>query len=661
MKTVLHDFVLLSVFFTSASSSVNCPEQIRMNFIVDYFSSKGIKTVTSMLCDGTDKSVRLGKLLSKNGIGFNYVEMKCNDSIETLPSKFLRLGLVIDLACYGAIEVLENASSNNLFLFENYPTQWLIFMSKYVSGATLEAKVKDYTPEGIDPMDFLMGEYKNKEMEKDLLSVNRKVNEIFIESYENELKPPPEANGSSTVEPEELERILKLNLLMDNRVTFAVPNLNDSKNAFNLFSMYKPSEESKPVVSNVGSVRVSSNCQIKFVDNPEGNRNFQGIWMRTGTTVFQPKIFTTLEDLTKRETDIWSKISYEHVRLLAQDLNFSMVIRFFNDYGWSSNGSFTHLMGSLQRKESLLGGSAGLLRMDRLQGIWVSMLILIILVVLVLRVRPVISRRSDLLSDSRDSDFSEIAVYILGAICQQGFSQTPKTISYRIVVFFLLVISVVLFSLYSACIVALLQSSSTAISSIKDMTESNFEVGIQAHFPFFDVLMKEATHPVLKRYYSKKIQHKRGKTHFDLREGIEKMRTDLFAFEVELNAGYSLISQTYQDKEKCGVRIIDLMPKPYICMPIAKKSSYKKIFRKRYIWQEEIGLFDRSWNRWMSQKPKCEVNNIGFLSVGSTEFHPVLSIFLYGVCASLAVFSFELLSKSAYFWGTIKMKFRKKL
>lgn len=43
---------------------------------------------------------------------------------------------------------------------------------------------------------------------------------------------------------------------------------------------------------------------------------------------------------------------------------------------------------------------------------------------------------------------------------------------------------------------------------------------------------KEATHPVLKRYYSKKIQHKSGKTHFDLREGIEKMRTDLFAFEV---------------------------------------------------------------------------------------------------------------------------------
>lgn len=160
-------------------------------------------------------------------------------------------------------------------------------MSKYVSGATLEANVKDYTPEGIDPMDFLMGEYKNKEMEKDLLSVNRKVNEIFIENYENELKPPPEANGSS-VEPEELERILKLNLLMDNRVTFAVPNLNDSKNAFNLFSMYKPSEESKPVVSNVGSVRVSSNCQIKFVDNPEGNRNFQGIWMRTGTTVSRP-------------------------------------------------------------------------------------------------------------------------------------------------------------------------------------------------------------------------------------------------------------------------------------------------------------------------------------------------------------------------------------
>lgn len=68
-------------------------------------------------------------------------------------------------------------------------------------------------------------------------------------------------------------------------------------------------------------------------------------------------------------------------------------------------------------------------------------------------------------------------------------------------------------------------------------------------------------------------------------------------------------------------------------------------FEFRLVRQEEIGLFDRTWKRWVDLKPKCEVQRIGFVSVGLEEFRHVLLIFIYGVIASLVLFCFERLLK----------------
>lgn len=71
-----------------------------------------------------------------------------------------------------------------------------------------------------------------------------------------------------------------------------------------------------------------------------------------------------------------------------------------------------------------------------------------------------------------------------------GYSRASRSTSDRVIIFFLLLTSLFLFSTYSACILSLLQSSSSAILSIVDITKSNMEVGVQKHFPFFSVLMK---------------------------------------------------------------------------------------------------------------------------------------------------------------------------
>lgn len=64
-------------------------------------------------------------------------------------------------------------------------------------------------------------------------------------------------------------------------------------------------------------------------------------------------------------------------------------------------------------------------------------------------------------------------------------------------------------------------------------------------------------------------------------EGMEKVRTQLFAYQVELQAGYQIISDTFSEAEKCRLGKIEAIQLPMLGFPTRKNFPYKELFRRQ--------------------------------------------------------------------------------
>lgn len=60
-------------------------------------------------------------------------------------------------------------------------------------------------------------------------------------------------------------------------------------------------------------------------------------------------------------------------------------------------------------------------------------------------------------------------------------------------------------------------------------------------------------------------------------------------------------------------------------------------------WLREIGLVGREYKRWFYQKPKCDSNSQGFVSVRIQDFYPVLFILWFGIISSVGIFVAKIL------------------
>lgn len=88
--------------------------------------------------------------------------------------------------------------------------------------------------------------------------------------------------------------------------------------------------------------------------------------------------------------------------------------------------------------------------------------------------------------------------------------------------------------------------------------------------------------PVRKEFYEKMVK---GKNHvwMSLKEGIEKVRQGLFAFHVEVGAGYQLMQETFEEDEKCGINEIDIFNLLNPLLVIKRQSPYRELFRVGFV------------------------------------------------------------------------------
>ncbi|XP_049876638.1 ionotropic receptor 75a-like [Pectinophora gossypiella] len=244
-----------------------------------------------------------------------------------------------------------------------------------------------------------------------------------------------------------------------------------------------------------------------------------------------------------------------------------------------------------------------------------------------------------------DGSWADVLILIIGAVLQQGCTLEPRRAAGRCVTLLLFVALTILYAAYSANIVVLLRAPSSSVRSLTDLLNSPLKFGA-SDFEYNRYFFKKLNEPIRKAIYDKKIAPKGQKPNFySMNEGIEKVRKGLFAFHMELNPGYRLIQETYQEDEKCDLVEIDYINEMDPWLPGQKNSPFKDLFKINFIKIRESGLQACIHHRLHVPKPKCSGTVSTFSSVGITDMYPGMLATLYGMLLAPAVLLLEIAYK----------------
>lgn len=179
--------------------------------------------------------------------------------------------------------------------------------------------------------------------------------------------------------------------------------------------------------------------------------------------------------------------------------------------------------------------------------------------------------------------FSDVVMNSMGAITQQGQHMDINILPGRIASFFMFLAMFFLYTSYTANIVALLQSTTSSISTLKDLLESNLNFGVE-DIIYNRYYFKTATEPIRKTIYETKIAPPNKKDRFMEKSlGVAKMREGLFAFHAEVSTAYKLVEETFYEHEKCGLMEIEFIQVTDPWYAIQKFSPYKEILKVRWV------------------------------------------------------------------------------
>ncbi|XP_073949074.1 ionotropic receptor 75a-like [Choristoneura fumiferana] len=408
---------------------------------------------------------------------------------------------------------------------------------------------------------------------------------------------------------------------------------------------------------------------------PTRRKDLHNVYLKASTIISQPQHFKGWADLTVRHIDTFPKLTYPLMMLLAEDLHFRYNLKQVDLYGDERNGSFDGLAGQLQRREIELGVTSMFMRKDRSRvlhfcsetvelrgafifrqpskssvsnvfllpfsrGVWAgtaAVLAAAAALLAALARRPRLRARDPVLARL---SLGETVIFAVGTVCQQGFHLVPALASARVVMFCMLLTSLFAFTAYSAKIVAILQTPSDAIRTIDDLASSPMTLGIQ-ETTYKKVYFAESSQPATQRLYRRKLQPLGERAYLSVVDGVRRLRTGLFAFQVEEPSGYDIISKTFTEHEKCGLQQIQAFKLPMVAVPIRRHSGYKELFATRLRWQREVGLMERSRRVWLAARPRCDAGAGGFVSVGLIDIISALHVLAAGMCLSLLLLAAE--------------------
>lgn len=133
------------------------------------------------------------------------------------------------------------------------------------------------------------------------------------------------------------------------------------------------------------------------------------------------------------------------------------------------------------------------------------------------------------------------------------------------------------------------------------------------------------------------MRNKDGTENFlPLAQGVELVRQGHYAFHVEKGVCYKLISETFQEEEKCGLQEVEYLKviEPYYA--VQKNSSFREPVRINLFKLREFGIQGRENTLLYTKKPRC-VGGSSFIPVSIVDVWPALVTLGWGYLLTIAM------------------------
>nr|BAR64803.1 ionotropic receptor [Ostrinia furnacalis] len=475
-------------------------------------------------------------------------------------------------------------------------------------------------------------------------------------------------------------------LLPDSDVIIAQKN---DKNSYILTTIYKIQIKGKWIVEQFG-IWTSANGLKKFeaVKHPISTRrkNFQRAPIKMAMVILDNRTISNPYDLSDILTDTVSKSSFRQTDPIFGYLNASRTLIYSPTWGYYRNGSYGGMIADMTIGDAELAGTVLIATQDRMEvveylscptpisikfvfrqpplsyqnnlfllpfksTVWYCIGAFVLVLAFILYINALWENKKLESSEQNFEDptvlrpnVGDIAILVISAISQQGSSTELKGTLGRIVMFILFLAFLLLYSSYSASIVALLQSSSNQIRTLSDLLNSKLELGVE-DTPYNRYFFPIATEPVRRAIYQTKIAPKGTKPKFmSLEDGVKKLQKEPFAFNMNKGIGYRLVERYFHEHEKCGLQEIPYLYATKTYITCRKNSPYKEIFKIGLFRIQEHGLSDRENRLIYARKPPCQARGGSFGSVNMVDFHPILLMYLYGILLAFFFFFVEILA-----------------
>ncbi|XP_045473007.1 glutamate receptor 1-like [Harmonia axyridis] len=253
---------------------------------------------------------------------------------------------------------------------------------------------------------------------------------------------------------------------------------------------------------------------------------------------------------------------------------------------------------------------------------------------------PYFRRQIKRMPDATKPAISDVAILQLGVISQQGSDTELKSSSGRIAMIFALIAFMFLYTAYAANIVAILQSTSDSIKELKDLLASGMELGVEKA-PYIVNLFKNVSSPIGREIIEKRLKPKGDKFLMPLSEGTDKMRSQFFAFFTEPSSINKLMSDYFDEAEKCNVRYVEYTKVMEPWFITQKNGCYKELLKVGLLRLRELGFYMAERKRIFHENPTCFTRLSRFFSAGLIDTYPGFLFFGVGCLLGLLIFFVE--------------------
>uniref|UniRef100_A0A182NM91 Ionotropic glutamate receptor C-terminal domain-containing protein n=1 Tax=Anopheles dirus TaxID=7168 RepID=A0A182NM91_9DIPT len=472
--------------------------------------------------------------------------------------------------------------------------------------------------------------------------------------------------------------------------------LKEDDQAIRFIQVYKVSRDSEVLTENYALwKRNSSFLEGQLIDLRDQKvtsvrrKNLHGHSLRASMVITNPDTLNHLTDYKDKHIDTITKVNYILTNYLATYLGAGVNYTRVSSWGYynTTTNTWDGMIGELVHDVADLGASPLFFTTDRIavieylamtsetrskfifrspklsytenvfvlpfdDHVWGCVIAVIVsssvLLLVTLWVEwRVVAGEADKASATSDpsimtASLRDTLLMMYGASCQQGSSVLPRSCSARTITMLTFTVLMFLYASYSANIVALLQSPSTKIQTLEDLLASRLKFGV--HDTVFNRhYFTHATEPTRRALYEQKIRKPTGPDAFiALEQGVERIRHGLYAFHVEQGVGYKVMSETYQEDEKCGLQEIQYLQvvDPYYA--IQKNSSYKEMVKIGLFRLHEHGIQYRENAKLYTKKPTCSGGGGRFVPVSLVDVQPAVWIILWGAGLATGFFITEL-------------------